>query len=62
VYRLGQLELRAGRGVSRRLLDRHGVLDARRPERTMMSASRALRDGVVDTWAAAVEAVAAEPR
>src|SRR6266849_6296582 len=36
---------------------------ARRPQRTMMSASRALlREGVVDTWAASVEQLATEPR
>lgn len=34
---------------------------ARRPQRTMMSASRALREGVVDTWAASVEQLATEP-
>ncbi len=36
---------------------------ARRPQRTMMSASRALLgEGVVDTWAASVEQLATEPR
>ena len=33
---------------------------ARRPERMMMSASRALKDGPVDTWGASVQALAAE--
>ncbi len=33
----------------------------RRPKRTMMTASRALSDRVVSTWAASVEEIAAEP-
>jgi hypothetical protein len=34
----------------------------RRPKRTMMTASRALRDGAVDTWSASVEQLATDPR
>ena len=34
----------------------------RSSQRTMMTASRAIRDGVVDTWSAGVEQLSAEPR
>jgi hypothetical protein len=34
----------------------------RSSKRTMMTASRAIRDSVVDTWAASVEQLSTEPR